>query len=210
MTRDADDPAGTARADVVPFGAAVRAWFAISLQTFGGPAGQIAVMQRDWSRNAAGSGSGGSCTRSATACCCPGRRPSSWRSTSAGCSTAARRPRGRGPVRAAGHVAMLGLSALYVGPRRHDRGRLAVRRARRGGRSRSSPRPWSGSAQALHHRAADRPVAVAAFLALAVFGVPFPVVIAAAGRSSAGAGRRRPGTHVGRRNRPRRTMARRR
>ena len=32
--------------DVVPFGEAVRAWFAISLQTFGGPAGQIAVMQR--------------------------------------------------------------------------------------------------------------------------------------------------------------------
>jgi chromate transporter len=32
--------------DVVPFRHAVRAWFAISLQTFGGPAGQIAVMQR--------------------------------------------------------------------------------------------------------------------------------------------------------------------
>ncbi len=31
---------------VVPFRTAVRAWFAISLQTFGGPAGQIAVMQR--------------------------------------------------------------------------------------------------------------------------------------------------------------------
>src|SRR4051795_12962744 len=31
----------------VPFGAAVRAWFVISLQTFGGPAGQIAVMQRE-------------------------------------------------------------------------------------------------------------------------------------------------------------------
>ena len=30
----------------LPFAAAVRAWFAISLQTFGGPAGQIAVMQR--------------------------------------------------------------------------------------------------------------------------------------------------------------------
>ncbi|WP_254790573.1 chromate efflux transporter [Blastococcus tunisiensis] len=30
----------------MPFGTAVRAWFAISLQTFGGPAGQIAVMQR--------------------------------------------------------------------------------------------------------------------------------------------------------------------
>lgn len=33
-------------ADVVPFRTALRAWFAISLQTFGGPAGQIAVMQR--------------------------------------------------------------------------------------------------------------------------------------------------------------------
>ncbi|GAB2628441.1 chromate transporter [Paractinoplanes abujensis] len=33
------------RPDVVPFGQAVRAWFTISLQTFGGPAGQIAVMQ---------------------------------------------------------------------------------------------------------------------------------------------------------------------
>jgi chromate transporter len=30
----------------VPFRSAARAWFAISLQTFGGPAGQIAVMQR--------------------------------------------------------------------------------------------------------------------------------------------------------------------
>ncbi len=38
-----DDATGR---DLVPFGTAVRAWFAISLQTFGGPAGQIAVMQR--------------------------------------------------------------------------------------------------------------------------------------------------------------------
>jgi chromate transporter len=33
-------------APTIPFRAAVRTWFAISLQTFGGPAGQIAVMQR--------------------------------------------------------------------------------------------------------------------------------------------------------------------
>lgn len=32
--------------DVVPLRESARAWFAISLQTFGGPAGQIAVMQR--------------------------------------------------------------------------------------------------------------------------------------------------------------------
>ncbi|MCK9794349.1 chromate efflux transporter [Isoptericola sp. 4D.3] len=37
---------GNARRDLVPFPTAVRAWFAISWQTFGGPAGQIAVMQR--------------------------------------------------------------------------------------------------------------------------------------------------------------------
>ena len=40
--------ATTARsADVVPFREATRAWFAISLRTFGGPAGQIAVMHRE-------------------------------------------------------------------------------------------------------------------------------------------------------------------
>lgn len=39
-------PAPPASADLVPFGEAVRTWGAISLQTFGGPAGQIAVMQR--------------------------------------------------------------------------------------------------------------------------------------------------------------------
>ncbi|GAB7191968.1 chromate efflux transporter [Kineococcus sp. NUM-3379] len=39
-------PAGGDQRDLVPFREAVRTWFAISLQTFGGPAGQIAVMQR--------------------------------------------------------------------------------------------------------------------------------------------------------------------
>ncbi len=39
-------PAGASGPDVVPLREAARAWFAISLQTFGGPAGQIAVMQR--------------------------------------------------------------------------------------------------------------------------------------------------------------------
>ncbi|TFD50954.1 chromate efflux transporter [Cryobacterium sp. Hh11] len=32
--------------DLVPFGDAVRVWFLVSLETFGGPAGQIAVMHR--------------------------------------------------------------------------------------------------------------------------------------------------------------------
>jgi chromate transporter len=42
----ARQPGGSRPDDVVPFGEAVRTWFAISLQTFGGPAGQIAVMHR--------------------------------------------------------------------------------------------------------------------------------------------------------------------
>ena len=33
--------------DIVPFRVATKAWFAISLRTFGGPAGQIAIMQTE-------------------------------------------------------------------------------------------------------------------------------------------------------------------
>ncbi|MFF5210457.1 chromate efflux transporter [Streptosporangium sp. NPDC000396] len=40
------NPRAAVSGDVVPFREAVRAWVSISLQTFGGPAGQIAVMQR--------------------------------------------------------------------------------------------------------------------------------------------------------------------
>ncbi|MFP5282324.1 MAG: chromate efflux transporter [Actinomycetes bacterium] len=39
-------PAVPHTGDVIPFRQALKAWFLISLQTFGGPAGQIAVMQR--------------------------------------------------------------------------------------------------------------------------------------------------------------------
>ena len=44
MTGDPGPP--STAGDLVPFGQAVRAWGGIALQTFGGPAGQIAVMQR--------------------------------------------------------------------------------------------------------------------------------------------------------------------
>jgi chromate transporter len=48
---------------VVPFRTALRAWAGISLQTFGGPAGQIAVMQRALVDDRRGSASAGSCMR---------------------------------------------------------------------------------------------------------------------------------------------------
>jgi len=41
-SHDVDRP----NVDVLPLWVATKIWFAISLQTFGGPAGQIAVMQR--------------------------------------------------------------------------------------------------------------------------------------------------------------------
>ena len=43
---DSSDTHPAVEQDVIPFREAVKAWFLISLQTFGGPAGQIAVMQR--------------------------------------------------------------------------------------------------------------------------------------------------------------------
>jgi chromate transporter len=49
ITRDVDQAPHTPAPDsqdLVPIGQAVRTWGAIALQTFGGPAGQIAVMQR--------------------------------------------------------------------------------------------------------------------------------------------------------------------
>jgi chromate transporter len=46
VTSPVDQPEQPADAGaLIPLGQATRAWFAISLQTFGGPAGQIAVMQ---------------------------------------------------------------------------------------------------------------------------------------------------------------------
>ena len=46
MTTPGEQPQPRAdRGGLVPLGEATRTWFAISLQTFGGPAGQIAVMQ---------------------------------------------------------------------------------------------------------------------------------------------------------------------
>ena len=46
QSRPEADPPRQVEGAVIPLMEATRTWFAISLQTFGGPAGQIAVMQR--------------------------------------------------------------------------------------------------------------------------------------------------------------------
>lgn len=61
---------------------------AVGLNSFGRPAGQIAVMHRLVVEQRRCSANAASCTRSTTACSCPARKPSSWPSTSAGCCTA--------------------------------------------------------------------------------------------------------------------------
>jgi chromate transporter len=47
----------------VSFGEATRIWAQIRLNSFGGPAGQIAVMHRELVERRGGSASAGSCTR---------------------------------------------------------------------------------------------------------------------------------------------------
>ena len=48
---------------MVPLAEATRTWFGISLQTFGGPAGQIAVMQHKLVEQKRWLASSASCTR---------------------------------------------------------------------------------------------------------------------------------------------------
>ena len=70
--------------EVVPFRQAVRTWFAISLQTFGGPAGQIAVMQRALVEEKRWIGQRRFLHALSYCTCCPDPKPSSSRSTWAG------------------------------------------------------------------------------------------------------------------------------
>jgi len=74
-------------ADLVPFGQALRAWVSISLQTFGGPAGQIAVMQRSLVDDKRWIGQKRFLHALNYCMLLPGPEASNWRSTPAGCLT---------------------------------------------------------------------------------------------------------------------------
>ena len=71
---------------VVPLRQATWTWFLVSLQTFGGPAGQIAVMQRTLVDEKRWLGERR--FLHALSYCVPGPRPSSSPCTPGGCSTA--------------------------------------------------------------------------------------------------------------------------
>jgi chromate transporter len=177
---------------VVPFRSAVRTWFAISLQTFGGPAGQIAVMQRAlvderrWIGQRRFLHALNYCTL------LPGPEAQQlatyigWllHGTAGGLVAG-------GLFVLPGVVALLALSAVYVGF----------------GTTTAVTAVFAGLAAAVlaivvqavirvARRALDSRalvvLAVASFLALAVFGVPFPVVVALAGVAGWALGRWRP------------------
>jgi chromate transporter len=178
--------------DLVPLREAAKAWFKISLQTFGGPAGQIAVMQRSLVDEHRWIGERRFLHALSYCMLLPGPEAQQlavyvgWLLNGAAGGLIA------GVLFVLpGVVALLALSAAYVGL--GDTGLLAAL--------------FTGLApavlaivtqavirvagRALHHRALIG-LAVGAFVALAVFAVPFPIVVLAAGTIGWIIGRVRP------------------
>jgi chromate transporter len=167
--------------DAIPFRTAVRAWFAISLQTFGGPAGQIAVMQRTLVDEKRWIGQRRFLHAMNYCMLLPGPEAQQlatyvgWllHGTRGGLVAG-------GLFVLPGVVALLVLSAVYVAF-----GTTTAVLALFAG---LAPAVLAIVVQAVVrvagralHGAALWTIAVLAFLALALFGVPFPVVVAAAG-----------------------------
>jgi len=165
---------------VVPFGQATRAWFAISLQTFGGPAGQIAVMQRHLVDERRWIGQRRFLHALNYCMLLPGPEAQQLAIYVGWLLNGVRGGLVAGTLFVLpGLVALLALSAAYVGF-----GDTTVVTALFAG---LAPAVVAIVVQAVWRvgtRALTNPVlvgfAVAAFAALAVFAVPFPVVIAAA------------------------------
>jgi chromate transporter len=177
---------------VVPFRTAVRAWFLISLQTFGGPAGQIAVMQRTLVDEHRWIGQRRFLHAMNYCMLLPGPEAQQlatyvgWllHGTRGGLVAG-------GLFVLPGLVALLVLSAVYVA----FGDTTAVLAVFAG----LAPAVLAIVAQAVQ-RVAQRAlnsralvaIAVAAFLALALFAIPFPVVVALAGVTGWALGRWRP------------------
>jgi chromate transporter len=185
-------PARPQEQAVVPFRTAVRAWFAISLQTFGGPAGQIAVMQRSlvdekrWIGQRRFLHALNYCTL------LPGPEAQQlatyvgWllHGTRGGLVAG-------GLFVLPGVVALLALSAIYVAF-----GTTTVVTAVFVGLAAAVLAIVAQAVVRVAKRALDSRalvvIAVVAFLALALFGVPFPIVVALAGLTGWALGRWRP------------------
>jgi chromate transporter len=166
--------------DVVPFGAAVRTWFTISLQTFGGPAGQIAVMQRHLVDERRWIGQNRFLHALNYCMLLPGPEAQQLAIYIGWLLNGLRGGLVAGALFVLpGVVALLALSAIYVGF-----GDTTVVTALFAGLAPAvvaivAQAVWRVGKRALTDRVLVA-FAVVAAVALAVFGVPFPIVIAAA------------------------------
>ena len=184
-------PAGR---DVIPFREAVRAWAGISLQTFGGPAGQIAVMQRTLVEERRWIGQRRFLHALSYCTLLPGPEAQQLAIYVGWLLNGLRGGLAAGILFVLpGVVALLGLSAVYV-----VAGETTLVAAVFAG---LAPAVLAIVAQAVVRvggKALGHPaltgLAVVAFLALAVFGVPFPVVVAAAAAAGWALGRWAPQT----------------
>jgi chromate transporter len=167
--------------DLVPLRDATKAWFKISLQTFGGPAGQIAVMQRSLVDEHRWIGERRFLHALSYCMLLPGPEAQQlaiyvgWLLNGAAGGLIA------GVLFVLpGVVALLALSAAYVGL-----GDTALLTALFSGLAPAvlaivTQAVIRVAGRALHHRALMG-LAVGAFIALAAFAVPFPIVVLAAG-----------------------------
>jgi chromate transporter len=185
-------PAGAGASGTVPFGAATRAWFLISLQTFGGPAGQIAVMQRTLVDERRWIGQRRFLHALNYCMLLPGPEAQQLATYVGWLLNGTRGGLVAGGLFVLpGVAALLALSAVYVA----FGDTTAVAAVFAG----LAPAVVAIVAQAVVRvgkRALTRPalvaIAVAAFLALALFAVPFPVVVLLAGVAGWALQRRRP------------------
>ncbi|MFE6645309.1 chromate efflux transporter [Nocardioides sp. NPDC057772] len=174
-------PEKTRIRDVIPLREATRAWFSISLQTFGGPAGQIAVMQHKLVDEKRWIGQQRFLHALNYCMLLPGPEAQQlaiyvgWllNGTLGGLIAGVL-------FVLPGVVALLALSALYVGA-----GSTAVVTGLFAGLAPAVIAIVVQAVQRVGKRALHHPIlvamAIASFLALTVFKVPFPVVIVVAG-----------------------------
>jgi chromate transporter len=169
------------RRDLIPLHEATRAWFAISLQTFGGPAGQIAVMQHKLVDDKRWIGQGRFLHALSYCMLLPGPEAQQLAIYVGWLLNGLRGGLIAGSLFVLpGMVSLLVLSALYVGA-----GSTAVVSGVFAGLAPAViaivvQAVYRVGRRALHHPALVM-LAVASFLALSVFGAPFPAVVVTAG-----------------------------
>ena len=175
--------------DLIPFREALRTWFAISLQTFGGPAGQIAVMQRVLVEEKRWIGQRRFLHALSYCTLLPGPEAQQLAIYIGWLLNGTRGGLAAGTLFVLpGVVALFALSAAYVAF-----GATTVVTALFAGLAPAVLAIVTQAVLRVGKRALAHPalvaVAVAAFLALAVFRIPFPVVIAAAAATGWALGR---------------------